>query len=243
MYDFEEFEEFYGETGEYEQMIDDLKHMLMRKVKREIQDEMERLKAENAKLQEVKEKWDDLVGDYKEKEYKMKYTLEEERRKIARMRLADLFDACGMNVILYKPTKHLVYGPKCDKCDADRYIHFTSPSGKEMKEYCECRKSIKIYAEKPYKLIRFYRDARKNLSVTAIYEDNSNESYDDFRPCSVKCEKVYAGESFDTIYAEYESAVFFEDEAKCKEYCDYINAINKVPEDVLEIARITACCD
>ena len=34
-----------------------------------------------------------------------------------------------MNVIMYKPDYNHVYGKKCNKCDDDRYIHFSSPSG------------------------------------------------------------------------------------------------------------------
>lgn len=243
MYDFDEFEDFYGEPGEYDQMIDDLKRTLMRSVKREINDEMDRLKAENAELQEVKEKWEDLVGEYREKELKMKYTLVEERRKIARMRLADIFEACGMNVMLYKPDPNLVYGPKCDKCDENRNIHFNSPSGRELTERCECGANIWVYAPKRYNLVRFYMDEHNDRKVVAFYKKESANGHDDFEACSIRCKEVCSQDDFDTIYAKYKSAAFFADEEKCKAYCDYINAVNKVPEAVLEIARKSACCD
>lgn len=244
MYDFDEFEDFYGEPSEYDQMINDLKRTLMRSVKQEVNDEMDRLKAENAELQEVKEKWDVLVREYKEKEFQMRHTIEEERRNMARMRLADLFEVCGMNVTLYAPDPDYVCGPKCDKCDENRYIHFNSPSGKKMREACECSKQFRVCTPISYRLASFSREKRNgaDCKIHAIYEEVSNDYFEDFDNISIKrlCEKVYAGEDFESIYAQYKGRIFFEDEAKCREYCDYINAVNKVPEDVLEIARKTA---
>lgn len=64
-YDYPE-EEFYPES-EYQEQIDALKEAIKNSVKSEILEEMNRLRAENEKLQGIKEHFEEVKRDYEKK--------------------------------------------------------------------------------------------------------------------------------------------------------------------------------
>lgn len=111
--------------------------------------------------------------------------------------------------------------PKCDKCDDQRYIHFKSPSGKNLSERCACDKKKHKYVPQELSLVRFYamrKDRQGNddhverhyralrcLSEHDEYEESSN---------------IYNGEEFANVRR---CGIVFFDKEKCQEYCDWLN--------------------
>lgn len=89
------YDDFY-EPSEFDEKVEEFKDYLRNSVKDEIKEEISKLKEENAKLQAVRNNWDKLKSDYENK-------LQEIKKETAKMRLSELFGACGMNMELYKP--------------------------------------------------------------------------------------------------------------------------------------------
>ena len=96
-------EDFYNEPSEYDQMVEEFRDSLMKSVKQDFLDRMKRLEKENAELREVKENWEFMKRSYEQKNRELAYKLEQERQTMRRERLAQLFEQCGMNVVLFKP--------------------------------------------------------------------------------------------------------------------------------------------
>ena len=55
----------------------------------------------------------------------------------------------------WKVGREYIRHPKCDKCDENRKLHYTTPRGRAMTEDCECSQSTTIYKPVPALLARF----------------------------------------------------------------------------------------
>lgn len=227
-------EDFYNEPSEYDQMVEEFRDSLMKSVKQGFLDKMNRLEKENAELREVKENWESMKRSYEQKNRELAYKLEQERQNMRRERLAQLFEQCGMNVVLFKPKASSFQMDKCDKCDKDRRIHFKSPSGKDMTENCACAKWYYPFLPVSYQLIKFKRLYEPDRLVTAFYQDESTEEYDYYSEITPRCKHLYTGQPFEELYESAQADVFFENEDQCRAYCDYLNKVKKTPKKILE---------
>lgn len=227
-------EDFYNEPSEYDQMVEEFRDSLMKSVKQDFIDKMNRLEKENAELREVKENWESMKRSYEQKNRELAYKLEQERQNMRRERLAQLFEQCGMNVVLFKPKASSFQMDKCDKCDKDRHIHFKSPSGKDMTENCACAKWYYPFSPVSYRLVKFHRSYRHDTPICAFYQDESTEDYDYYDEMTPRCKNLYAGQPFDELYESAQADVFFENEDQCRAYCDYLNKVKKIPKKILE---------
>ena len=67
------YEDFYNEgPSDYELLMNDLKETLKKSIKDEFIKEMDKLRAENKKLQDVKENFERIKLDYAHKEQELK---------------------------------------------------------------------------------------------------------------------------------------------------------------------------
>ena len=143
-YEYYDETDFYHEPSEFEQQMDELKESLMKSVKKDYLDEMERLKKENAELQEVKNNLDNIKSDYRDKTAK----LERERRdleyNVRRERISNLIGETEYFTVAYRSKQK----PRCGECNDGR-VHYKTPSGKDAYEYCECHGSYHIYEPIP----------------------------------------------------------------------------------------------
>lgn len=227
-------EEFYNEPSEYDQMVDEFRDSLIKSVKQDFLDKMERLEKENAELREVKQNWERLKTEYEEKQRELIYKIEQERRNVRRERLAKLFEQCGMNVTLFKPKESLFRLDKCEKCDENRRIHFKSPSGIDLQEECECSRGYYPVSPVLYTMVKFHRHIKnQDCNVYAFFQDESDDYYDYYRSYPIVCTNLYHGQDFSGLYAELKENVFFEYEEQCRLYCDYINDVREIPKEIL----------
>lgn len=227
--------EFYNEPSEYDQMVEDFRLSLMQSVKKEFLDKMQRLENENAELREVKKNWERLKAEYEENQRELRCLIQQERRNVQRERLAELFKQCGMNVALFKPKGSLFKLDKCEKCDENRMIHFKSPSGIDLQEKCECARGYYPVSPVLYRMVKFHRYIKnQDCDVFAFFQDESDDDYDCYRADPIACTNLYHGQDFSELYAELEGNVFFEDEAQCRLYCDYINEVREIPKEILK---------
>ena len=213
--------EFYDEPSGFEQQIDEWKTSLANTVKREIQEELESLRKENATLQDFKKRKDEIELEHRNKLCEMRMQIESAERKYKNAKLRNLLGehlgvAWGVKKIPQKP-------PKCDKCDENRKFHFMSPSGKDMTEPCDCDKTTYLYEPQELSLVKFYSPTRDRSGDEYIERhfvkvDTINSDYDEYRDTT----NVYKdGEPFDKIH--HYSIVFLKKE-DCLRYCEWYNS-------------------
>lgn len=133
-----------------------------------LKNENNRLKTQIKALSNIKKNWDEKI------------------KEIRGVRLKELLkdvQECAYLVDYKYEYAHV----KCDKCDDERKIHFKSPSGKELTEFCSCSHQVKFYflREIPIYEIKIYnRYGKEEVHTMYIYRKGESEdtySASDFR--------------------------------------------------------------
>ena len=216
-------DDFYYEPSEFDLQVEEFKASLMKSVKEDFLHRMEALEKENADLRKFRDEKEAFIRDCKAKvaEAQREARKAEEKWKNARLhQLLGDFLTTG-----WKVGREIVMDDKCDKCDADRYIHFLSPQGNECKEKCNCATYTTRHFPKEVPLARFivkkknfrYGDKGESDFYNRYYtvkdrdDDDVYESASDVYFHDFDCEKVNRW-----------GAVFM-DEADCQRYCDWLN--------------------
>lgn len=173
-------------------------------VKQDIKAEMERLRKENAALQQYKQ-------ERQEYESRLKTEVEAYKRTLRQGKIKELFgDYIGTG---WGVRGNTILPPKCDKCDEKRIVHFKSPSGKELTELCDCAHGKIVYEPIELSLMKI-RDYKGNIS--RYYSDkesrSENSEYYDYTSY------VYDGKTpFDKLTSYW--AIVFLDKETCERYC------------------------
>lgn len=230
MYDF--YEPDYHEPTTGELVYDEIKSMLLKAVKQEYLDEMERLRKENEELRpfrDAKRRYENRLKELKA-EYDRKIEAAELNAK--RTLMHDLFDENKLTA--WKAGYRYIEEPKCDKCDSNRKVHFKSPSGKDLTEDCACSRKILFYEPKESYLVRF------NIKMNAK-AGNQDSSYPPDRPLY----RYYAPR--DTSSNEVEFRWDFDEEYGSVRYADDLNTsfdtLNRYEAVFLNYDRCKAYCD
>ncbi|MEI2341636.1 hypothetical protein [Priestia megaterium] len=213
-------EDFYHEPSEFEIQVDEFKKSLLQSVKQEFIEEMDQLKLENQELQSIKQNFEKIKSEYKEKERQ----LERERNglinQVRRERLSALMK--DFEVIMYQAYTRKERPPKCNQCDKDRRIKYKTPSGKDAYEDCTCKQGKTVYFPKDYICSEFKINSQRN-GMAAFYRVNQERDYDYYSYDS----SIYAETIFNNMM-DYEGLnsyrTFFKSKEECQEYCDYLNA-------------------
>ena len=182
-------------------------------VKQDIKQEMERLRKENAELQQYKKERQEVEKIKNQYQLKLQTEIEMYKRQLRTARLEELFGDRLM--IGWVADCKIVLPPKCNKCDRERYIHFKSPSGRDFKEPCECQHGTKKYEPKEMQLVKIsesdiYQGERKidryYVKSDGVWEGYVEASY------RIVCD----GKAFDEIKPYYE---IFLNKETCERYC------------------------
>lgn len=207
--------EDYYEPSEFEQEMECLKQSIRDNVRKEIQDEMDRLRAENAELRTVKENWQKMKREHDQALRDLRIAKENAEREAKKAKAKDIL--AGLAVIGYRPSAKYEVGPKCDKCDRNRYRHFISPLGREMKEECTCKKTKKVFTPVEVMLKDFY--VGNELRELYYERDRKDTDYDHYSMCA----DVYKDLPDDLSKINEYRAVFINKD-DCQRYCDLMNA-------------------
>ena len=212
--------EDYYEPSEFEEEIQNLKQSIRDSVRKEIKDEMDRLRVENAELREVKENWQEIKNVHVKAMSDLKFAKENAEWEAKKARAKDIL--ADLAVIGYRPSVRYEVGPKCDKCDQYRYRHFISPLGREMKEECTCKKAKRIYSPAENKLLEFHI----GREIGSVYYERAEDKDIDCDTYSLRAD-VYKELPDDlTKINEYRAVFINKDD--CQRYCD---EMNKAEED------------
>lgn len=225
------YEDFYNEgPSDYELFMNDLKETLKKSIKDEFIKEMDKLKAENKKLQDVKENFEKIKLDYAHKEQELKAREQDMEKNLARKKIMELATIADMKAQIYYIDDDTAYLPKCDKCDENRLIHFKSPTGKDCTESCpNCGTTYHKYYVKPIDTMKILFPNDPALHRVAYYlrHDRWGESY------SYELQDIYKGSAADydisSGYKMHHTA--FESKELAQKVCDKINKDRNIPEN------------
>lgn len=180
-------------------------------VRQDIKAEMERLRKENAELQQYEQERQEVENVKKWYESRLQTEVEAYKRMLRQGKIKELFGdyigtgwGVGCNTIL---------PPKCDKCDEKRLVHFKSPRGKELTEPCECACGKFVYNPIELTLIKFskYRD---EIIRYFIDRDHTTENYWEYEDAT---SDIYDGETpFEDLNCW---EIVFLDKETCERYC------------------------
>lgn len=208
-------DDFYSEPSKYDEMVDEFKAVLRQEVKEEIKAEMARLKEENNRLQDIKKNWNAKVAELEQMKTQLKREMSNADYNAKKARLSELLlpyltKAWGV-------TCHYEFlREKCDNCDEQGNIHFTSPQGHEVVEQCDCRKNFRVYSPSEAEIVEINNNRNFPDSIHKIFKYWDKDRY---REVST----IYSGEPFESVkeYGYYN--LIFMKEEECQRFCDYMN--------------------
>jgi hypothetical protein len=217
-----DYETYFDEPSEFDEKCNELVQMLKDTATAELKAELERLRAENARMRDIVQNYDEKVRDLELKARQYKWDEDSMRLKIkheVRMeRLRDLL--ADFQYVLYAVMNEPIPYPKCNKCDGDRYIHFTSPSGKDCKELCDCSRKIPNYTVKEsdcvtLRISTFGGSKGELLGYYRLRDDS-----DGLCDARLSNNSIYTGQPYETI-DRY--SVFFKTHEDAQKYADWLN--------------------
>lgn len=216
-----EYDDFYNEPSEFDMQVDEFKQSLLNSVRDEYKTEMERLRKENAELQEVKRNLEQIKRAYDHKKNELEYMKVNLKNEVRRERLLELMG--DFKVELFRAYRKQKDGPKCNKCDATRYINYKSPLGKKMVEQCDCKNNIIYYEPKPHVCSSYELRNGKFMAWYKPYSSDADGMEFEFVGSSNVPRIIYSGEVFELIEDRYHD-IYFKTEEECQAYCDWLTA-------------------
>lgn len=216
----DDFDSFYDDPSEYESMVYELKDKLKESVKKDILDELNRLRSQVAELSEVKKNWDERCRKQDEEHAKAMWELEETKRNLRRVRASELLQEFAEE--LWGIDFHTERLPKCDRCDERRRRVTKGALGNPIIEYCECSRYKLVYSIKNSKLVRVdFDESNGEVKSSAYYLFKDNEE-----SCHPVIPKISDDIPFEQLHREtYKIA--FRSKEKAQAYCDYLNTKEK----------------
>lgn len=219
MYDDEDG--FYDNYNEFDAQIKEFQQGLVKGVKQQFLDKLNQLTEENAHLQGIADRMQEI-----EREHKAKLReLDEEKmnllRKVRRERISELFSE--KKFIMYRADYDMVPVDKCSECDEKRQIHFLSPQGIAVHANCICNKSNKVYHTRTDVAYEINIHNMEKNSPNVWYKVKNEGKDDEYLSNMTNyCRLTYKGEPFESLKDKYYD-IYFENEEDCQRYCDYLN--------------------
>lgn len=222
-------DDYWVEPSEFEQQIEEFKDTLRNAVRDEIKEKIESLEKELAELKEFRDEKNKFIKEYEAKirevQREASATIRAAKESEEKWKKARLYQLLGDYLTVgWKVGNSWEYGEKCDKCDDNRQIHFTSPQGKEYKEDCQCAKRYYKYFPKEATLSRIYvrkknfnwNDRGETDFYNRYYTVTDDDDYDRYEISS----DIYTSSDIDYEKVNDYRAIFLNEE-DCKKYCDW----------------------
>ena len=210
-------EDFYVEPCEFEEQIEGLKTALASSVQQRFLDEMDALREENEALREFRDKKESYERELARVKQQYEAKMRDAEIEAHIKKLKDLL--AEVSVIGYRVGYKYTQGPKCGKCDKDRKIYFTSPSGRKMKEDCLCAKQTVTYYPTEVSLVSFYaRDKVSSVYYEMKEEDRDCDRYD------LRAE-IYGRDKAKAFEEINRYRIVFLEKEDCQRYCNWLNEV------------------
>nr|DAG74996.1 MAG TPA: hypothetical protein [Caudoviricetes sp.] len=214
----EDEDDFWSETPEFDEKVEEFKEALRADIKRETQELIEKLQKELDELKDYKENKLEIERNYHDEIAKMAKAEADIERKYRDMRLYELFDefcVAGWKVA----TRYEQPEEKCDKCDENGDITFYSPQGIRYTEQCKCRKEIAVHFPEETKLVIIQADNKSWREDEFYYRKvkGESESFCEYVDCKLVKNSDFTPEDinrYHTVFANKED---------CEKYCEWLN--------------------
>ena len=184
----------YFEPSEFDEKIEELKNELRESVKKEINDEIEKLRKENKELQGIKRNFESVKKDFERKKDECDRAIRNAESKAKQARLKELME--HFKVTLWAVSWDYRYKKKCDKCDKNRRIQVALPSGKTVDEF------MAWYMAKGDRGEEYFVGGPRAEYAKVVVDHNKD---------------------FKEIETEELRKVFFTTKEECQAFCNYIN--------------------
>lgn len=215
------YEYFFEVPGEFDEQIENLKEAISSSIQKKFLNEMEQLRKENESLRYFRDKKEECERELKKAKDEYERKTREAERNADKKKLKELLYLLAATG--YRVDSKYKKGPKCDKCDDKRKIHFVSPMGRQMEEDCSCAKSTVFYYPKEVPIISF--SAGRELGNVYFERTDGGYDYDSYSLCA---------DLYDKKQEPYEKLnwyhIVFLKEEDCRKYCDWLNEQEKKKE-------------
>nr|DAL48250.1 MAG TPA_asm: hypothetical protein [Caudoviricetes sp.] len=218
-----EYDDYFEPSG-FDEKIEELKNKLRESVKAEIKDELEELRRENKRLQEIEENFEAIKQDFEAKKNECLRAKANAEATAKEARLSELFDK--YRLVTWSLDYDILYPEKCDKCNNDRNIIITLPSGRQVADDCKCNTPKKVYH--PKENVLYSIESNKN-NIRVYYKNRSYDYGEDMVADSSSVhpdEIINHNKPFDKIKVNCPREVFFSSLDECQEFCHYLNRKN-----------------
>lgn len=174
-----DYDHYYGDTTPFDEEVESLKDHLRKSVKEETQQELEKLRTENAEMKGQLKNLANLERAasraqvrYEQKLHNAEVTARHTVEKEGMRKLVELLAEPR-----YVVTPAWDPQPKCGKCDENRKLHYLTPRGKEAFEMCECNAKTQRWAVEETLVHEVARRSGKVLAwyhpVSRYYDEDS----------------------------------------------------------------------
>lgn len=218
--DLEDEDDFWSETPEFDEKVEEFKEALRADIKRETQELIEKLQKELDELKDYKANKLEIERKYHDEIAKMAKAEADIERKCRNKRAQEILAECCA-VGWRAARKYEEPKEKCDKCNENGDITFYSPQGTKYTEQCKCRRRKVIYSPAETRLARIY--ASKSPDTVQFYYDKvqgDGERYSDYVRCYVVRSSDFKPEKIDS----YDYCVtVFENKEDCEKCCEWLN--------------------
>lgn len=216
-------EDFYREPSEFEEQVEEFKESLRKSVKQEFLDEMERLRKENKNLRDIKDKLDLFEREKRKELSLLREKTADAAREARRVRFNQLF--AEFMPAVYCVSYHFEKGPKCDKCDENRIIYYTTPLGRKASEYCTCNQTRTVFEPE----VRYASEIRLNNwggndGLIVWYKPKRDDEDVTSRVFKGYCDEMRPEDIEDKNLAA------FKEMERCQAYCDWLNEKERAKE-------------
>lgn len=232
MFDYDEYDfEDYDSDELVNKSVSDLLWKIEDSVKQKYEKQIQDLKDELSELKNFRDDYDKYADEMHSLERQLKETKNRIQAEAANMRLKDIIEAASKPCYGLSLNSRYVFD-KCDKCDDERYIHFNSPSGRDMKEPCKCSERVWEYSVEPAYLFSIkthdYRDSEIK-GINFEYDLYSDFVSDLKEKDKVSAEKriFYHGQRFNDLTDYQVRLLYFRDKADAERAAEYLNKMNK----------------
>lgn len=167
MYD----DDFYDDLSAFNGTIDKFKIHLVKSVKKQYAEEMERLCNENRALVALRNTWQTKIKEMDNKIQEANKAITDAKQ----MRLKELLADFPTSAYIIKHDS--IEKPKCSRCNSERRIEFFSPMGNKYVERCKCDIPKIIFRVEAIALIELeQRELSGRMKARYFVQDWENRS-------------------------------------------------------------------
>lgn len=217
-------DDYWDNYGEFNEAVEELKSTLKDTVKEEVTKELETLRKENRELKDRQENLTQLESEAAQLKAQAQREFDSAKGRALEARAKELLEA--LSEPAYRLKSAYVNPPKCDKCNDQRKLEFTYPSGKTGIETCDvCGTSKTVYSVVDAivveaKIARWGGKREIVTWYTPYYEDKDGDDADVIRGHTEV--RFYKDEPFEKLG----TGINFRDHDKAQEFADYLNSKN-----------------